>query len=623
MGRENINSIKIESPGITNFDYIAETADKNDIVLMQSHLVISKNNRKSVNNYVSGRKLNAVVSETGITGGMYTSPVTGDVSVNYKNLTELNPKNDEGIYQIFNGSDSKIKNFCKDLSESNYTSEIYNKSYNVNLIYFIPYLILMLLSFVLLMITYIEISSEKKKIIISYIHGEQYLKSVVINILSDTLFYSVLSFAGWNFISDYTKICRIYNRLSVCLFIFIILNSAVSLSVLRFSSREIVYGHQYSSKTVRILQGLKISCSLLAFCMIAFVIVNIPEIKGYEIVESILAEDTDMLFVDFPGEDFKGIEDPVKLKNHSHQLQDNIEKMLIETDELTMPVYITDVTGFLNNEYKSVYCNHRADRYIKKMIPEFQEICLSDYECIFLLPDSMNETDQKKATDNFVNLFQTIEGFYPDKTLTVTYRTPHNTFSFTSEHDVKIFASSCFCITENTFASEKFSFKKANHHYLLGNAIYRNTDNTAKIFESYGYNVSYSTVKDTLKEKYEFYHLFILIAKITTVLLGILQISVCSVLVKLDYKINAMELAIKKISGYSIIMKNKNTFINILLAFLLNIIIFIIMVILLRINYLVITAAFLLCVSELIITIFNILSEDKKNLIKTLKGGAL
>ena len=102
-----------------------------------------------------------------------------------------------------------------------------------------------------------------------------------------------------------------------------------------------------------------------------------------------------------------------------------------------------------------------------------------------------------------------------------------------------------------------------------------------------------------------------------------LQISILIILIKLDYRINATELAIKKLSGYSLLQRYSTQFKNSLATLILNTIISAIIMLFIKSDIKVLLTAFIISIIEFLVLYTEIKSEEKKSIVKTLKGGAL
>ncbi len=294
FGHEEKNRILIESASDTdsNVDFIIQKAEEYDLVISQSVSKRKNGNKESVVYYVSDNKYDAVVSENGIRAGVYKNPLIEEIDVSYKNMRFLPSSQNQNRYSIYNASAEQISEFHKALSSAGYSSVVYDPApFYYNIIYFSPYLILVLSEIILLIITYVEVNSKKKELLIKYIHGEKYLQPVIISIISDVIFYTAVFLSGCIVLNRYTKVCGIYNKIYIVFFVFIILNTIVSLSVLKRKSKEIEYGHQYSPFIAGALKFLKSSGMILVFIFVSVVVIAAPEVNDYAILKSHLKDD--------------------------------------------------------------------------------------------------------------------------------------------------------------------------------------------------------------------------------------------------------------------------------------------------------------------------------------------
>ncbi len=333
--------------------------------------------------------------------------------------------------------------------------------------------------------------------------------------------------------------------------------------------------------------------------------------------------DSVFVSIDYSKFEFIHIRDPYKSKEVMYREIKEEEKFLYESDEILEPKYITDMTEFIQTGRKIVYCNYRAADYIKKLIPEFEDTDIKDYDCVFLFPKISASEDAQAAASDMTELYSTFEGFPPEKTKEIYYDSAVQIFSFSHIHEPVSHISPYICIFGDTYNNEKFSPEKSNYYHLFGEAIYGSSEDTIKIYEQNGYSITCSSISEMLDQKYVFIERLIMIIRFSIILMLIFMTVILFSFVKLEYKINGMELAVKKILGYSVLKKHVSLYINALVSLIINLCLSCIFMIFFRANFMVLFYAFLLSILECLVLSFNIVSEEKKNLIKTLKGGAL
>lgn len=110
-----------------------------------------------------------------------------------------------------------------------------------------------------------------------------------------------------------------------------------------------------------------------------------------------------------------------------------------------------------------------------------------------------------------------------------------------------------------------------------------------------------------------------------TILLVILNFLISLVTIRLDYSVNAVELSIKKILGFSLFERQKKMFVGSAVCFVTSYITAIIICMILQLTaiYYVTLFGFLFLLFDLITIIFVTQKTERNRTIKTLKGGAL
>ena len=629
MGYSKGYTIKIEAYEEQNIDRIINCANDNQLVLFSTTRTITRNNKSVFKYFVSDKRYDDIKNENHIPPGKYISPFTDEIIVSYNDLAKLDLNKSDGIFYCYNASNDQINNFCKQLSSFGYVSTASDSPFYINLVYYSPFYLLVFSETILLIITYVEISNKKKEILIKFIHGNSYLKSVILSAAADSLFYLIISVCSALVITRYTKLCTIFFTCKYFIASFLFFNTLIILSALKSNCKEITNGHQYSPFVLNALKFLKTSASLITTCIITLSLIILPKTTEYDYAMKLLDDKSNMVFINFAEKnyitenEFKRSKDPYLLKKSAYKMRSLTEKMLHETDELLEPVYITDISEFIDKPYKTVYCNFRAESIIKKIIPEANNINLSINECVFIIPENIDENTEQKIFQDFAELFKTIEGFEAEKVQIIRYKTPQKTISLKYDHNFNTYISPCICITSDTYKSEKYNEETSNHHYLLGTPLYKEDDNLSEIFSKYKYTISYTYVSETFKSKIIFYKSMILLSELSITLLLFFQITLVTTLIKTEYTINGKEVSIKKILGYSIIKRNINLFRNILISFIIDIFMCLILITASHSNPLLLLIAFILSLADTIITCTLSLIHEKKNIVKILKGGAL
>ena len=108
-------------------------------------------------------------------------------------------------------------------------------------------------------------------------------------------------------------------------------------------------------------------------------------------------------------------------------------------------------------------------------------------------------------------------------------------------------------------------------------------------------------------------------------LLFIIELGIIATIVRLEYSVNAIELAVKKVMGYSVWKRHKAILLNIILSAIIAVVLLLCMGILFELEepYLIVLSGVCLMMVELVMTFIFIRKFEKVNIVKILKGGAL
>lgn len=167
--------------------------------------------------------------------------------------------------------------------------------------------------------------------------------------------------------------------------------------------------------------------------------------------------------------------------------------------------------------------------------------------------------------------------------------------------------------------------------YVFPNLMFKITDEEVEVLAE-KYNLEENNLYLTrtgVTERYEQYKQKIIrtVAANTMIsaLLLILELSIISTIIRLEYSINSIELALKKILGYTVKKKNKGIILTIGYTALLSTAALLLLAVMFRLAqyYVILVAGILLALIELIAVVIYVAITERRNVVKILKGGAL
>jgi hypothetical protein len=231
-----------------------------------------------------------------------------------------------------------------------------------------------------------------------------------------------------------------------------------------------------------------------------------------------------------------------------------------------------------------MFTNIYAYDYLCSQIPKFDECKLTSGMCI-LIPSFFTSEQKKEMIDTSLGLIQDWYGehfkfdyqiFEYDNDIRLPSINGMNLYRFRMNRNPAIIYNSVKANTINTPL-----YEVSNGNYIRQILYLLDEDSLETIKKEYSPDIGLVSsinlyeyyVQECLKFKSAAYLVYFIIAAFLFIDLG-----TCITSIIINYKINSVELAVKKINGCSIIEKNKNIiiqdFISILSSALINVIIF-------------------------------------------------
>jgi hypothetical protein len=144
---------------------------------------------------------------------------------------------------------------------------------------------------------------------------------------------------------------------------------------------------------------------------------------------------------------------------------------------------------------------------------------------------------------------------------------------------------------------------------------------TEKGLTELGWKYNIQNVNSNYTEKLNLQIKFIVINSAIVLLFLIIEFILITTIIKLHYKINSVELAVKKMFGYSITERNRKLFAMIIAGFVLLLISSIAVAIFLRTGLVYcLIADFVMFIFEMLVFYINIIKQEKRSIVHVLKG---
>lgn len=616
------NSVKIESEDDIDIKMLSDAARDNNVILFNK----STKTEKTIDDvyYTSSDSISTLPKKLGIEAGKVRSFILSDINVSYKTFDQLEIGNylECSVY----GDKENIKQYVRKLKSLDGYSIVYDNRNSDNKKY-LPFLLCIVLVAVTLLGSYFNAIYQKKEITIRIIHGESGIKYIMLNIITDTVVYLAVYFIIFSLFRRYTVFISVYNNLIWVYLALCVLNCLAYFPLFKFNSREVIYGYQHTRKITSALFTVKTISTLTVAVIIGAVCLIMPELGNFYKSKKFFETHKDYTALEFR---LAGIKDPTENNNWEYQQEQmlkrrNSENALVNSGKFNC-ICISDMN--INEEYgfKGIYCNDKAMDYLRLTISELKDFSFDDNDCIILLPDTMSEKTKSFCIDYMKDTFESVENYTPknEKIKVISYKPKNKILCIQNSGKFDYLSEPAVCIASDTKAKYNID---TNYGTYVENMLFE-TDNIDTIKE-YFKGTSLKVIGYNAYEKYlddvHFYIALIVSSIILLLLMLLYYVLITGLLIRFEYELNAKELALKKVLGYSIFRKNKNIFLQS------TVVIGIIAVAGLAISL--ITGAFscltvigiccVLFVFDILLLSFNIKITEKKRLVAILKGGAL
>ena len=567
--------------------------------------------------YSNNEMKQELIQDYEIEQGIHSSVFSGQTTVKFESFEAAS--NNKNIYRYyFEGKKENLLNVYTELNDKYGTSYIRQEN-NGGLEWILTLLWLVFLIFIVLL-TVFDMSFQRREAFIRLSMGSSKWKIVIDNIIKDTLFYGIVFFSLIFILKQYTYVFfKMYQTL-IFLSVFLIVNSLLYLSMLRYNLKKALSKNNISESLLGNCYILKVITLILVLISISSNILLIYKngsfINQYRIIE----EFKDYTFLDF--RNYAGV--PLMGFESYDELIKKVFREKYNTYETAYSVCQYDD----ESKYKYLLVNEKAKTVLHE-IKEIEEIDNTKNIHILIPADAEEqshilETAQQQAMDigsalkdnsyEVIKYQKDCSVLYYDSTLSMN--------SDFAENPVIIY----YTFTEDEMVNE------LGHIMGIGkNIMYRLTEEEILKLEeelnlsSKGIYISAVNVADSYIQYKNIVEKGILLNTVISIFMFLINITIISVIIFLEYQVHATELAIKKILGYTIAQKNSGILKTVFYTAIVGITAVVILSVMYKFSswYLVLGSGILLTLTELMISMYFIIRMEKSSISKILKGGSL
>lgn len=553
----------------------------------------------------------------GIHNGNFKSVFSGSTSVKVEPIENAaKSQNAERCY--FLGNFKKVQ-LIKTLFDNNFgSSHIHQeKAYSQ------PWLSLCIWSVVgmlLLLLTWLDIQFRKKEIFVLLSLGESRIRVIMQNILVDGAVYILMFVLLYFGMSPFSYLgYRIFD-VALIFFSSVILSSLLYFSLYRMNMKQVLYGANINEAVIS--NGYLIKAALVFITVIVLSgnvllissnneqFMQLKRFDPYNDFHFLTLEKYDLLSCD---EDSLAYAENV-MKNIYEELYKKNQVVLASTPAIcpdwSCSIINQNAAGLLTDELRSQ---------------------LKDDDYYILLPQSC--ADKESIARGYLESeFGKLSGAH-GKVITYTSKeripfvksseSPGSLGFEYVDSPIIIYCNFSPKVLKNIDCSSSTAISS------FSDIIFK-TEDVSAFEKAYGLeSKGYYFSKEKVSER--FMHLkgsltrIVLLNCVVSALMLLLEIFMVSALIKAEYKAHAMELAVKKVLGYSIYQRNKTLFLLNTYSALIGIVTVTVISLMYQYSkwYVVLMTGALLLLFEYVIITLNIIKIEKTEISKILKGGSL
>lgn len=481
----------------------------------------------------------------------------------------------------------------------------------------------LLITSIILLLSFYDMSLQKKENLIRVSMGERISRIIWNNILLDSLMFLILFVAILYILSNFTNVYFMFGISLLSFFLLLLANSLLYFNMYFYDLKKVFSNSIGSKKMLSLNYSLKIVTTITTIFIISSNLALIFESYNLYKQKSFFKEHSDYYYTRLEYNPLLSKSDAMpETITESEKVQSTFYKKFFKEFDATL---LASTGDLLNG--KGILANKNTFDYLSKEIKELKEIPLNK-DIYFLLPKNfpddtildteLNEIVKFYQGDNFNYDYGVI--FYENNVDIISIDENHIYGSKFVENPIIIYNNIAAeelekrnDVTQKVNFVHEIMYKITNEKF---NKFVEDRDLTNQI-------VTKTNVFENYNNKWIAAKRILYINFIFSILILLLEFMIISSILKMEYEVNAIELSIKKVLGHSMLEKNKKIILMTVVTTLLSIISAIVVALIINfeeIYYLTIGGSIIL-VLEVSIIWFYIHKIENSKIQKILKGG--
>lgn len=525
-------------------------------------------------------------------------------------------------FVYFYGSEDNVIAFIDDLSKRYEQTSGLHDSYESIIYRTIVLMYWVIAILLILFLTFVDMFMQKKEVLVRVMLGSSVFKFVTKNVIRDIVFYLLLFLVGCTILSLISSVMLRPAKIVLIFLTIICLNSSVFLGLYSIDFKQATSKIRIPKSMIRLSYIIMTVAVLFAISALASFLVLIQPLREHIKAHEFFFTHRDYYFANFQFKTPHNIDDLEVLEEVWRKSEIMNQTIYKELFNITQPMIISKVRQFDElTDFGIIYANVHALGYLVSVISGLYNKNMSE-EALFIIPDWVC-SEQKQEAIKFAQFTLKSYGAAQSYTvmlyesgvsvLSIDAHSTENEFVFISDPIVVLDTS---CPTISVISITPFS----------GTVMHRFTDYILlELMERFA--LEYEIMEITnIYALFEHFWLIILLGVYSAATAGVLALVLASItihrIISLEYTVNAIELCIKGILGYSIMMKNAETIANLLFMFILCFIVTVSVTVVLggEINAVVLLPIAVLLLITTCVLLWSIRRAEKSQIMDILKG---
>jgi putative ABC transport system permease protein len=483
-----------------------------------------------------------------------------------------------------------------------------------------------LVTAIIILFTLYDILSQRKENLVRVTMGEKMSRIIWNNIILDAaalIFIFLVSYLTLQLFSnpDYEI------QLSLLLFgLILLVNSLLYLSLLKYSLKETFSNSRTSKGTLIFNYSLKVITIIVTTAVLSSNLFVIHQSYNFYQQRDFFKQKQDFSYVNIhyelmEGEETESIEEQVELEQERNTFYNHLFYRQFYQGGTAL-----QITRNNSDSVNEVYMNKNMEAYLKELLPSIKTMNLSKDEYYFI-PERLKESSY--VQDGMIGSnFYSETGDYSSEVIfyneNITIPAIH-TFDDSSSY----LKNPAIIFNNKQISDEDLKLAEDLIAFPYNRIMYNISDEDFHQFIKNNNLKDQLTVKTNVWDHYlaqwEVSKHLLYINAIFTILILVLEMLIISSIIRLEYQVNSLEIAIKKTLGYSLLNRYRKLIIITLSITLLGVLTSLAGGLIFKVSqwtYLLWGSVAILML-EMIFVIYFLNKADNENIPKILKGGNL